>query len=198
MLALVATIAGSVITGYSAYKIHTIRRGQDRKLRDMEVLRRLNISPKKQVRVWSLLMALGLVLLTPGLGYLLCCDQISGSGSDAPYSDLKSNPSGNPAIVPPSEKLDKTPRTVEDDESGTSGQPLIFFGSSGGGGSSRKSSSGGSSTASEPSSSENVTGTEERLTEGYDNDTLPSDGNDSILEASEANETGDISETKLA
>jgi len=50
MLALAATITGIIITGYSAYKIQDARRGEGRKLRDMEVLRRLNVPPKKQVR----------------------------------------------------------------------------------------------------------------------------------------------------
>ncbi len=188
-LALVATIAGSIITVYSAYKIHAIRGGQGRKLRDMEVLRRLNISPKKQVRVWSFLLALGLVLLTPGLGYLLCCDQISGSGGDAPYSYLRANPSGDPTAVPLSEKLDKTPRTVEKGGFGSSG--LTFFPS--GGGSSRRSSSGGGSTKTASSSSENVTGIDERA---MDNDTLSSGGDDPGRKAPEADDAAEISETE--
>ncbi len=190
MLALAAIIAGSVITGYSAYKIHAIQRGRDRKLRDMEVLRRLNIPPKKQVRVWGFLMVLGLVLLTPGLGYLLSIDPISGSGSDAPYSNLRATPSGNPATVPLSENLDKTPRTVEKDESGRT----FFFASSGGG--SKKSSSGGGRTTSGSSSSENNTGVSERSSEDPDNDTRPSGGDYSIRYASEANETAEILETE--
>ncbi|MGC9515501.1 hypothetical protein, partial [Methanocrinis sp.] len=167
MLALVATIVGSIITGYSAYKIHAIRGGQGRKLRDMEVLRRLNISPKKQVRLWSFLLALGLVLLTPGLGYLLCSDQISGGGGDASYSYLRATSSGNPTAVPLSEKLDKTPRTVEKDVSGSSG--FSFFPS--GGGSSRRSSSGGGSTKPASSPRENVTSIDEGA---KDDDTLSS------------------------
>ncbi len=151
MLALVAIIAGSVITGYSAYKIHALRRGRGRKLRDMEILRRLDIPPKKQVRVWSFLMVLGLVLLTPGLGYLLSIDPISGSGGEAPYSNLRASPSSSPTMVPPSEKLDNTPRTLNDE-----GFSRIFFASSGGG-SSRRSSSGGSKTTSPSSSSETAT-----------------------------------------
>ncbi len=151
MLALVTIVAGSVITGYSAYKIHVLRRGRGRKLREMEILRRLDIPPKKQVRVWSFLMVLGLVLLTPGLGYLLSIDPISGSGGEAPYSNLRASPSSSPTMVPPSEKLDNTPRTLNDE-----GFSRIFFASSGGG-SSRRSSSGGSKTTSPSSSSETAT-----------------------------------------
>jgi len=196
MLALIATIAGSVVTGYSAYKIHTFRNGQGRKLRDMEVLRRLNIPPKKQVRVWSFIMALGLVLLTPGLGFLLSYDSISDDGGNAPYSNLRATTSGSPVVVPPSEKLDNTPRIVDKDESGTSGR-TFFFASSGGGGS-RKSSSGGSGTTSRSSSSENVTSTDETSSAGYDNDTLSSGGEDSTYGVSDINETAEFSETKLA
>ncbi len=186
MLALVATIVGSAIAGYSAYKIHIARTGQDRKLRDMEVLRRLNIPPKKQVRVWSFLMVLGLVLLTPGLGFLLSYDPVSG---DAAYSNLRSIPSGNPMVVPPSERLDNTPRIVDKDESSRT----VFFASSGG--SSKRSSSGGGGTKSVSSSSENATSVDETSSKGYDNDTLFSGGDGSTYYVSEINETAEISET---
>ncbi|HOO54648.1 MAG TPA: hypothetical protein PLM24_01840 [Methanothrix sp.] len=157
MLALLATIAGLVITGYSASKIYSTRKGQGQKLRDMEVLRRLNIPPKKQVRAWSLLMLLGLVLLTPGLGYLLSYDPISSDGKDIASSNLKATPLGTPVMVPPSEKLDKTPRIVDKDGSSSAG----FFLSSGGGGGSKRSSSGGSKTNSDPTPTESATKTDE-------------------------------------
>jgi hypothetical protein len=185
MLALLAIIAGSVITGYSAYRIHAIRRGRGRKLRDMEVLRRLDVPPKKQVRIWSFLMILGLVLLTPGLGYLLSLDPISGSGVDATYSDLvASSPSGSPVVVPPSEKLDKKPRIVDEDEFGSSSR--TFFASSGGG-SSKRSSSGGGGTTSRSTSSENVTGVNES-----------SGGEYSITYVSKINDSTEISEKESA
>jgi hypothetical protein len=180
MLALVAIIAGSVITGYSAYKIHALRRGRGRKLRDMEILRRLDIPPKKQVRVWSFLMVLGLVLLTPGLGYLLSIDPISGSGGEAPYSNLRASASSSPTMVPPSEKLDNTPRTLNDE-----GFSRIFFASSGGG-SSKRSSSGGSRTTSASSSSETVTRVDES-----------SGGEDSTTYVSLANDVSEISGAEL-
>jgi len=181
MLALVAIIAGSVITGYSAYKIHALRRGRGRKLRDMEILRRLDIPPKKQVRVWSFLMVLGLVLLTPGLGYLLSIDPISGSGGEAPYSNLRASPSSSPTMVPPSEKLDNTPRTLNDE-----GFSRIFFASSGGG-SSKRSSSGGSKTTSSSSSSETATRVEES-----------SGGGDSTAHVSLLNDDAKVSGAGLA
>ena len=187
MLALLAIIAGSAITGYSAYKIHSIRRGRARKLRDMEILRRLDIPPKKQVRIWSALLVLGLVLLTPGLGYLLSVDPISGSGGGAPYSNLRATPSGTPATVPPSEELDKTPRTVEKDGSGSSG--FFFPSAGGGGGSSKRSSSGGGSSGS--SSEEENTTAIEIPPEGRDDDTRDSDGS----YAHETNETSEITAT---
>lgn len=187
MLAFLAIIAGSAITGYSAYKIHAIRRGRGRKLRDMEVLRRLDIPPKKQVRIWSVLLVLGLVLLTPGLGYLLSVDPISGGGGGAPYSNLRATPSGTPAMVPPSEKLDTTPRTVEKDGSGSSG---FFFPSSGGGGSSKRSSLGGGGGSSGTSTEEENTSAIEIPLEGRD-DARDSDGS----YARETNETSEITAT---
>ncbi|MDF0591715.1 hypothetical protein [Candidatus Methanocrinis natronophilus] len=148
MLTLLATVAGSMITGYSAYKILTIRKGRDRKLRDMEVLRRLNMPPKKQARVWSVLMVLGIVLLTPGLGLLLSNDPVSWSVGGRSPSDMRVDPgSGRPVMVPPTEKLDKTPRMVERDESGRSASPA-FFVSSGGG---KSSYSGGVTAPDKPS-----------------------------------------------
>ncbi len=185
MLALLAIIAGSVITGYSAYRIRAIRRGQGRKLRDMEIFRRLDVPPKKQVRVWSFFMVLGLVLLTPGLGYLLSLDPISGSGIDATYSDLvASSPSRSPVVVPPSEKLDNKPRTIDEDGFGSSSR--TFFASSGGG-SSKRSSSGGGGTTSRSSSSENVTGVNE--SSGDEN---------SITYVSKINDITEISEKESA
>ncbi|UEC43093.1 MAG: hypothetical protein METHAR1v1_1070002 [Methanothrix sp.] len=159
MLALLATVAGSMITGYSAYKILTTHKGRDRKLRDMEVLRRLNIPPKKQARVWSVLMVLGIVLLTPGLGLLLSNDPVSWSGGGGSSSDLRVDPgSGRPVMVPPTEKLDKTPRMVERDESGRSASPA-FFGSSGGG---KSSYSGKGGTTPDKPSDEIVSAVDER------------------------------------
>lgn len=156
MLALFATVAGSLIAGYSAYKILTTQKGRGRKLRDMEVLRRLNIPPKKQARVWTFLMALGIVLLTPGLGLLLSSDPISGAGGYKSPSNLRAPTSSeSPVMVPPSEKVDKTPRTVEKGGSGSSGSP-VFFPSSGGG-----RSSGGGGTSTEPSAAETVSGIDE-------------------------------------
>jgi hypothetical protein len=184
MLALLTIIAGSAIAGYSAYKIHAIRRGRGRKLRDMEILRRLDIPPKKQVRIWSALLVLGLVLLTPGLGYLLSVDPISGSGGGAPYSNLRATPSGTPATVPPSEELDKTPRIVEKDGSGSSG---FFFPSAGGGGASSKRSSSGGGSSSSSTKEENTTAIE-ISPEGRDDDTRYSDGS----YAHETNETSEI------
>jgi hypothetical protein len=151
MLALLATVAGSLIAGYSAYKILTTQKGRGRKLRDMEVLRRLNIPPKKQARVWTFLMALGIVLLTPGLALLLSSDPISGAGGYKSPSNLRASTSSeSPVMVPPSEKLDKTPRTVEKGGSGSSGSPVFFSSSSGG------RSSGGGGTSTEPSADEKV------------------------------------------
>lgn len=186
MLALLTIIAGSAIAGYSAYKIHAIRRGRGRKLRDMEILRRLDIPPKKQVRIWSALLVLGLVLLTPGLGYLLAVDPISGSGGGAPYSNLRATPSGTPATVPPSEELDKAPRTVEKDGSGSSG--FFFPSAGGGGGSSKRSSSGGGGGS---SIKEENTSIIEIPPEGRDDDTRDSDGS----YAHETNETSEITAT---
>jgi hypothetical protein len=193
MLALLAIIAGSAITGYSAYKIHAIQRGRGRKLRDMEVLRRLDIPPKKQVRIWSALLVLGLVLLTPGLGYLLSVDPISGSGGGAPYSNLRATPSGTPATVPPSEELDKTPRTVEKGGSGSSG---FFFPSSGGGGSSKRSSSGGGGGSSGSLTKENDTSAIETPSEGLDDYARNSESGYPISYAHETNETSKITATE--
>jgi len=159
MLALLATVAGSMITGYSAYKILTTHKGGGQKLRDMEVLRRLNIPPKKQARVWSVLMVLGIVLLTPGLGLLLSNDPVSWTGGGGSPSDLRVDPgSGRPVMVPPTEKLDKTPRMVERDGPSRSASPA-FFGSSGGG---KSSYSGGGGTTPDKPSDEIVSAVDER------------------------------------
>lgn len=186
MLALLAIITGSVITGLSAYKIRAIRRGRDRKLRGMEVLRRLDIPPKKQVRVWSVLLVLGLVLLTPGLGYLLAVDPIAGSEGDAPYSNLMTVSSGTPTTAPLSEKLDKTPRTIEKDGSSSSS---LFF-SSGGGGGSRKSSSGGGGGSSTTKKNTSVIETSQ---EGHVDD---AGGHESIGYVYETNATPEITVTE--
>ncbi len=186
MLALLAIIAGSVITGCSAYKIHALRRGRGRKLRDMEVLRRLDMPPKKQVRFWSALLVLGLVLLTPGLGYLLAVEPISITGGDAPYSNLRATPSGTPATAPLSEKLDKTPRTVEKEGSGSSG----FFSSSGGGASSKRSSSGGGGGSSGSSTKEENTSVIEIPPAGRDYSA--GESSNPISYAHETNETSDV------
>mgnify|MGYP001195549651 FL=1 len=156
MLALAATITGLIITGYSAYKIQDARRGEGRKLRDMEVLRRLNVPPKKQVRAWGFLLALGLVLLSPGLGFLLSCDQTTSDGGVGECSNLRATPSGSPIMAPPSEKLDKTPRTFDDD--GSNGRTVTIGGSSGGGGGGgKKASSSGGKTTSSTTSTETTT-----------------------------------------
>jgi len=185
MLALLAIITGSVITGLSAYKIRAIRRGRDRKLRGMEVLRRLDIPPKKQARVWSVLLVLGLVLLTPGLGYLLAVSPIAGSEDDAPYSNLMTVSSGTPATAPLSEKLDKTPRTIEKDGSSTSS----FLFSSGGSGS-RKSSSGGGGGSSTTKKNTSVIETSQ---EGHVDD---AGGHESISYVYETNATPEITVTE--
>ncbi|MDF0592572.1 hypothetical protein P0O24_03120 [Methanotrichaceae archaeon M04Ac] len=173
MLALIATIAGSVITAYSAYKIYTTRSVQSRKLRDMEILRRLNVPPKKQVRVWSFLMALGLILLTPGLGLLLSSDPISGYAEGTSYPNLRATPSKSPVIVPPMETMESSPRTVRDAGSGAS-RALSFFAPSGGGG--KGSSSGAAVTTSRPTSA----------------------GSDPTGDTSISDDAGGASKTKLA
>jgi hypothetical protein len=173
MLALIATITGSVITAYSAYKIYTTRSVQSRKLRDMEFLRRLNVPPKKQVRVWSFLMALGLILLTPGLGFLLATDPISGYGEGASYPNLRATPSKSPVIVPPTEKMESSPRSVRDAGSGTS-RAVPLFAPSGGGG--KGSFSGAAVTTSGPTSA----------------------GSDSTMDISISDDAGGVPRTKLA
>ena len=187
MLALAATIAGSIITGYSAYKIHAARKGEGRKLRDMEVLRRLNIPPKKQVRAWGFLMALGLVLLSPGLGFLLSYDHISSDGGIGAYSDLRATPSGSPVMAPPSEKLDKTPRAF--DEDGSSGRTVFASSGSGGGGGGKKSSSGGGKTASTTSSTETAAAIDETSSVVYDENAGSSGSVGSTSDASDLKET---------
>ena len=153
MLALAAIIVGSILTGYSAYKIHAARRGESRKLRDMEVLRRLNVPPKKQVRVWSALMVLGLVLLTPGLGLLLSSDRGSGYVGNLSPSGLRPSTPGSPLLVPPSEKLDMTPKTVDEGRSGAFGGGAAFASS---GGSGKRASSGGGGGSSSAEAKEGV------------------------------------------
>ena len=155
LAATIATIAGFIITGYSAYRIQAARRGKGRKLRDMEVLRRLNVPPRKQVRAWGFLLVLGLLLLSPSLGFLLSCDQTAGDGGIGECSNLRATPSGSPVTAPPSVKLDHTPRTF--DEDGSNGRAMTIGGSSGGGGGGKKSSSGGGKTAPSTASPETAT-----------------------------------------
>lgn len=186
MLSLAAIIVGFILTGYSAYKIHAARRGQGRKLQDMEVLRRLNVPPKKQVRVWSALMVLGLVLLTPGLGLLLSSDRTSGDGGNLSPSSLRPSPSGSPLLAPPSEKLDKTPRNVDEGRSGTFGGGVVFASS---GGSSKRTSSGGGGGSSPPPSPGEARGGDETSGVIYDDLGGSSKGEGSTHSPPEANET---------
>ena len=190
MLALSAIIAGSVMTGYSAYRIHAARRGKGRKLRDMEVLRRLNIPPKKQARVWSVLMVLGLVLLTPGVGLLLKSDRTSGDGGELSPSSFRPAPSGSPILAPPSEKMDKTPRDVDEGVSSSlvSG---VAFASSGGGGKS-SSSGGGGGRSSTASAKDDAAEADEAAEVVYDEAERSPKGNDSTYRPSRANETPEI------